>query len=343
MERCLQLAEMGAGAVSPNPMVGAVLVHKDRIIGEGYHRQYGQAHAEVNCINSVSEQDRPLIRESTLFVSLEPCAHYGKTPPCSQLIIREQIPKVVIACTDPFAAVNGEGIRQLQAAGITVVTGICREAAEDLNRRFFTFHRYQRPWIILKWAQTADGFIAGTTDERLLISGMAANRLVHKWRSEEDAILVGARTAIKDDPQLTNRYWPGKSPVRLVLNSNNDLPAELHLLDRKVPTVIFNQKEEKAEAALIRKKLDENTPVIPQLMKALYDMRIQSVIIEGGAATLGHFISEGFWDEARVITNTTLLSGNGLPAPVLSQATAVNEMQLETDSIIFYRHKRLTT
>ena len=243
MQRCLQLAAMGAGHTAPNPMVGAVLVYADRVIGEGFHRQYGGPHAEVNCINSVTKDDLPLLAKSTLYVSMEPCSHFGKTPPCTDLIIEKKIPTVVIACRDGYHKVNGKGIEKLRAAGINVIVGILEREALELNKRFFTFHQHQRPYIILKWAQSKDGKVAplnlpagrqvphsgGNLEQskgkRLLISNEVTDRLVHKWRSEEAAILVGTNTALQDDPALTTRFWPGRDPVRLVIEMELKLPC----------------------------------------------------------------------------------------------------------------------
>ena len=224
MYRCLQLAGKGAGHVAPNPMVGAVLVHNDRILGEGYHQVYGQAHAEVNCINSVLPDDVPLIPDSTLYVSLEPCAHFGKTPPCADLIIKKQIRKVVIGCRDPFKEVDGKGIERLKAAGIEVISGVLEAACTDLNKRFFTFHTFNRPYVILKWAESANGKISGSGNERVFISNAWTNTLVHKWRSEESAIAVGTNTAMLDNPFLTTRLWPGRNPVRILLDKKLIIP-----------------------------------------------------------------------------------------------------------------------
>ncbi len=237
MHRCLELARLGAGYVAPNPMVGAVLLHEGRIIGEGWHKEYGKAHAEVNCINAVKESERQFISQSTLYVSLEPCAHHGKTPPCTDLIIRHKIPRVVIGCRDSFKEVDGKGIEKLKAAGIEVETAVLEQECRELNKRFFTFHTKQRPYIILKWAQTSDGFIAplippkvGISEpqtQRLFISNEYSNILVHQWRSEEAAIMVGTNTALLDNPELTTRLWPGPSPVRLVIDLNLRLPDSL--------------------------------------------------------------------------------------------------------------------
>ncbi|HJW16280.1 MAG TPA: bifunctional diaminohydroxyphosphoribosylaminopyrimidine deaminase/5-amino-6-(5-phosphoribosylamino)uracil reductase RibD, partial [Flavisolibacter sp.] len=246
MARCLQLAQLGAGNVAPNPMVGAVLVYNDAIIGEGYHEKYGAAHAEVNCINSVIDGERHLISQSTLYVSLEPCAHFGKTPPCADLIVKLKIPKVVIGCRDPFVQVDGKGIEKLLAAGVEVTTGILEKECKELNKLFFTFHTLHRPYIILKWAQTSDGKIAYPTlrkkssspVSRLFITNAYTNRLVHKWRSEQMAILVGTNTAMHDDPSLNTRLWPGNSPVRLVIDKELALPPGLKLFDGSIPTIV---------------------------------------------------------------------------------------------------------
>lgn len=337
MKRCLELAAKGKGTVAPNPMVGSVLVYKDRIIGEGYHQQYGKAHAEVNCINAVQEEDRPLISQSILYVSLEPCAHFGKTPPCADLIIEKKIPHVVIACRDPFKEVDGKGIERLKAAGIKVEVGILEKEATELNERFFTFHTLRRPYIILKWAQTADGKIAGNGTDRLLISNELTNRLVHKWRSEEASILVGTKTALADNPALTNRLWTGPSPIRIVIDRYLTLPASLQLFDDRVKTIIFNiiRYEEKGNCVFYQVKDGEN--ILPQIMQALYDMKIQSVIVEGGPALQQSFINDGLWDELRIITNTTMRIGEGLPAPSLPNAQLIDQQFLLNDSIQTYK------
>ena len=340
MHRCLELAQLGAGYVAPNPMVGAVLVHEGRIIGEGWHKEYGKAHAEVNCINAVKESDRQFISQSTLYVSLEPCAHYGKTPPCTDLIIRHKIPKVVIGCRDPFKEVDGKGIEKLKAAGIEVETAVLEEECRELNKRFFTFHKKQRSFIILKWAQTADGFIAGDDSKRILISNEFSNRLVHKWRSEEAAIMVGTNTALRDDPALTTRLWPGPSPVRLVIDMNLRLPGSLKVFDGSERTIVFNTIKEDEKPNLSFIKLDKEKQFVPQLMDVLYRLPLQSVLVEGGAALLQTFIESGVWDEARVIVNGELSIGNGLPAPVLKNEQLVMEEKNSTDTISYFRNSK---
>lgn len=340
MHRCLELAQLGAGHVAPNPMVGAVLVHEGRIIGEGWHKEYGKAHAEVNCINEVKESDRQFISHSTLYVSLEPCAHFGKTPPCTDLIIRHKIPKVVIGCRDPFKEVNGRGIEKLKAAGLEVETGVLEEECRELNKRFFTFHTRQRPYIILKWAQTADGFIAGDSSKRIHISNEFTNRLVHRWRSEEAAIMVGTNTVLSDDPELTTRLWPGPSPVRLVIDMNLRLPGSLKIFDGSVKTIVFNTSREEERGNLSFVKMDKEKLFMPQLMNALFNLSLQSVLVEGGAALLQTFIESGVWDEARVIVNGELSIGEGLPAPVLKNQQLVSKEQISTDTVSYFRNTK---
>jgi len=339
MQRCLELAVLGAGSVAPNPVVGAVLVYDGRVIGEGYHRQYGEAHAEVNCINSVLKENEKYISKSTLYVSLEPCAHFGKTPPCADLIIENKIPNVVIGCKDSFAAVNGKGIEKLEAAGVNVIVGILEKEAIELNRRFFTFHQKQRPYIILKWAQSNDGRIAGAGSSRVLISNEFSNRLVHKWRSEEASILVGTNTALQDDPALTTRLWPGKNPVRIVIDKELKLPAHLKLLDGRVKTIVFNYARQEDKGLLSYQQLDKEKDILPQILSALHSQNIQTVIVEGGTKLLQSFIDEGLWDEARVITNSTLNMGKGLAAPVLKNNILVEEQMIENDVVSVWRVK----
>jgi diaminohydroxyphosphoribosylaminopyrimidine deaminase/5-amino-6-(5-phosphoribosylamino)uracil reductase len=335
MRRCLRLAALGRGSVAPNPMVGSVLVHEGRIIGEGWHREYGQAHAEVNCIASVRVEDRPLIPYSTLYVSLEPCAHYGKTPPCASLILEQKIPRVVVGCRDPFGQVNGKGIEMLQSAGVEVVTGVLEDECRALNKRFFTFHTLHRPYVLLKWAQTADGKIANEDYSRVLISHEQSNRLVHKWRSEEMAILVGTNTALFDDPELTTRLWPGSNPTRLVVDMDLRLPSSLKLFNGSVRTIVFNKHRHDEKDNVSWYQVTDDVSLAAQVMNALYQLKIQSVMIEGGAYLLQSFIDEGVWDEARIITNEGLVLGNGLPAPVLKNYRIVASEKLGPDGISF--------
>lgn len=336
MYRCLELAEKGAGYVAPNPVVGAVLVHNGRIIGEGYHRQYGHAHAEVNCINSVNTEDKSKIKDAVLYVSLEPCAHFGKTPPCTDLIIANKIPEVVIGCHDPFKEVDGKGIKNLQAAGVNVRYGILEKECQQMNKRFFTYHTQHRPYIILKWAETGDRKIAATGTERLFISNDQTNRLVHKWRSEEASILIGTNTALLDDPELTTRHWEGPSPVRLVVDMELKLPLSLKIFNDKQKTIVFNTIKHEENGHLNFCQVTEDVNLVLQIVNALYQMKIQSVIVEGGAQLLQSFIDEGMWDEARVIKNENLIIQHGLAAPELPVRGARQEMRIVSDRIHTY-------
>jgi diaminohydroxyphosphoribosylaminopyrimidine deaminase/5-amino-6-(5-phosphoribosylamino)uracil reductase len=319
MQRCLELAALGAGNVSPNPMVGAVIVHLDKIIGEGYHQKYGHAHAEVNAVNDALNNypnAAELFKQSTIYVSLEPCAHYGKTPPCADLIIKYQIPHVVVGCRDPFAQVNGKGIEKLQQAGIEVTVGVLEQECRDLNKRFFTRVQKQRPYIILKWAQTANGYFAPADGSQQWITGPEAKKLVHRWRSEEDAILVGKNTARIDNPQLNTRLWPGKSPKRVVIDRNLELDPNLHLFDNSVETFVFNAIKTDVQEKTKYIALEDFERFVPQyILFQLYLQDVQSIIIEGGAHTLNNFIEAGLWDEARIFTGEMLLPA-GIKAPV---------------------------
>jgi diaminohydroxyphosphoribosylaminopyrimidine deaminase / 5-amino-6-(5-phosphoribosylamino)uracil reductase len=344
MHRCLQLARLAGGLVAPNPMVGAVLVHDDRIIGEGYHQKYGEAHAEVNCLNSVKQEHRHLIERSVMYVSLEPCAHYGKTPPCADLIVRNKIPKVVIGCRDPFVQVDGKGIEKLKAAGVEVVQGLLEQECRELNKRFFTFHTQHRPYVILKWAQSGNHKIANQDYSRVLISNGLTNRIVHQWRSEVMAIAVGTNTALHDNPELSTRLWPGKNPIRIVVDLHLRLPRSLKLLDGSIPTLVFNCKEHTIENPKLSLQngvhyyqVTEDVSLVHQMLNALYGLNIQSVLIEGGAYLLQSFIEEGMWDEARVITNEDLIIGNGLPAPVLQQHRLVHTEDFLSDAVRTYQ------
>lgn len=314
MQRCLQLAALGLGKTSPNPMVGAVIVHNGQIIGEGYHHLYGQPHAEVNAINSV--KDKELLKESTIYVNLEPCSHFGKTPPCADAIIRYGIPKVVIGSIDYHDKVNGNGVRKLREAGVEVVENVCEADCEELNKRFFTFHQQHRPYIILKWAQTRDGFMDidrnGSETTSYWITNPALKVLVHKWRSEEDAILVGYNTMRNDRPQLTTREYPGKDPQRFVMQRGTDVIADLP----------YTPLSEKAEEAI----------------QQLYNLKIQSVIIEGGKKTLEKFLEIGLWDEARILVGNQTWS-KGLKAPIIPE-TPEKTVQID-DNLLMYVRRHL--
>jgi diaminohydroxyphosphoribosylaminopyrimidine deaminase/5-amino-6-(5-phosphoribosylamino)uracil reductase len=336
MHRCIQLAQLGAGNVSPNPMVGAVLVYNDKIIGEGYHQKYGEAHAEVNCIASVRKENEHLIATSILYVSLEPCAHFGKTPPCADLIINRYIPKVIVGCRDPFDQVNGKGIEKLQHSGIEVVTNVLEAQCKELNKRFFTFHTQQRPYIILKWAQSKNQRIANADFSRVHISNEISNRLVHKWRSEEAAIMVGTNTALQDDPALNNRHWTGKNPVRLVMDMNLHLPASLKIFDRQQPTIILNGIKNEEHENLVYIKLSNDQSLVKQVINCCYNLKLTSILIEGGNKLAQSFINENCWDEARVIENSNLIIDNGLRAPLLSNQKLIKTEMIFTDVGSYY-------
>lgn len=333
MQRCIRLALQGAGRVSPNPMVGAVLVHQDRIIGEGWHKEYGQAHAEVNCIHSVTPEDRHLITKSTIYVSLEPCAHFGRTPPCADLIIQQKIPKVVIGCTDTFSEVSGRGIKKLEQAGIAVITAVLEKECRWLNRRFFTRQEQCRPYIILKWAQSADGFIAPEQGKRVMLSNHFSQKLVHKMRSEEDAILVGYNTALQDNPRLNNRYGSGPQPLRVVIDPNLALPQHLHLFDQSQPTLVLNHLKNEEQENLNFIKKDSQQDIARQVINHL--PKINSLIVEGGHKTLQQFIDAGIWDEAFVFRTPHLLE-SGTAAPLLQQAILQEQYSLQTDILNHY-------
>lgn len=340
MRRCLSLAKLGSGRVSPNPMVGAVLVYDNMIIGEGYHQAYGHPHAEVNCLESVSEENKCLINKSTLYVSLEPCSHFGKTPPCTDLIIKYQVPKVIIGCRDIYKEVNGMGIEKLKNDGVMFEEDVLKNECSELNKRFFTRHGKLRPYIILKWSESRNGMMAGGKDTRTFISNEFSNRLVHKWRSEESAILVGANTAIKDNPSLTVRLWPGMNPVRVVIDPQLRLPGSLKIFDGSVRTIIFNCiKEEPGDMISYYKAAPLN--MVHTIVNGLYNLDIESVMIEGGAATLNFFLEEGLWDEARIIQNTSLVVNNGLKAPALAGAVMIDKEVLGTDLVYYYINPHL--
>jgi diaminohydroxyphosphoribosylaminopyrimidine deaminase/5-amino-6-(5-phosphoribosylamino)uracil reductase len=339
MWRCLQLAKLGAGNVAPNPMVGAVLVYNDTIIGEGYHMQYGQAHAEVNCINSVKEADKDLIKQSTLYVSLEPCNHFGKTPPCADLIVKNNIPHVVIACKDPFEAVNGSGIKKMKAAGIKVTEAVLEKEATDLNKRFFTFHTKKRPYIFLKWAQSADHKIAKHNFEAVKISNDITKRLVHKMRSREAAILVGTNTALHDNPALTNRLWAGKNLTRIVLDRFLKLPTHLNIFDDSAPTIIINTGKQAEHGNVLFYKINEKENIIKPILDCLFNLKLTSLIVEGGAMLLQSFIDAGMWDETIMIANDEINIDDGIDAPHLKNEHLINTEKILSDTIRTYSNK----
>lgn len=321
IQRCIQLARCGAVGAPPNPMVGAVIVHDDKIIGEGYHRRCGGPHAEVNAIRSV--QDESLLKESTIYVSLEPCSHYGKTPPCADLIIEKQIPRVVVGCMDPFAKVNGQGIRKLRDAGIEVVVGVLEKECLELNKRFITFHQQHRPFITLKWAQSEDGFMDAErepNEEPVNFSTTFTQTLVHQMRAMHQAIMVGTKTVLMDNPTLTTRLWEGPNPLRVTIDRKGVLPESVNLKDGKIPTVIYQ------------------TGDIKEILDDLYKRGIQSLMVEGGAQLLQHFMDEGLWDEARVEVAPFVL-GNGVFAPKMRNAEFLQETLLDKRKILNYRRE----
>lgn len=338
MTRCLALAKKGQGQVAPNPMVGAVLVHNGKIIGEGFHQKYGEAHAEVNCINDALQNAPGLISSSILYVSLEPCAHFGKTPPCADLIVQHKIPRVVVACRDSFEEVNGRGVEKLKSAGIEVTEGVLEREAIELNKRFFTFHNLQRPYIVLKWAQTADGFMALGGKSRLLISNEITNRLVHKWRTEETAISIGANTAVADDPLLDSRLWPGKAPVKIIIDPNLTCSESLRMFQQGEQVIVANVIRSSDDGKVVYLKANHGD-FLQEIIAQLYEKKISSILVEGGRQTLRSFIDAGLWDEARVITNTNLTVGSGLRSPELLNAEKVNEQFILNDRIEFFKNR----
>ena len=336
MQRCLDLAQKGMGAVAPNPIVGAVLVHENRIIGEGWHQQFGGPHAEVHCIQSVANEDKQFIFQSTLYVSLEPCNHYGKTPPCSDLIIQSQIKKVVIACTDPFEKVNGSGIKKLEDNKVEVITGILEKEAIQLNKRFFIFHQQQMPYVILKWAESADGFIAKPQGKPVKISNHITDKLVHKWRSEEAAIIVGTNTVLNDNPSLTTRNWQGKNPLRIYIDKRLRVDAKYKILDNSTDTLILNLEKNEKVGVIEFVMIHEEVRLVEELLQLLYKKGIQSLIVEGGSKLLQSFIEKNLWHEARVIKNTELIIQEGISSPTLKNNIRFKQESIRNDEINYY-------
>ncbi len=338
MQRCLQLAQLAEGNTYPNPMVGSVVVHNGRIIGEGYHRKSGEPHAEVNAVHSV--KDKSLLKESTLYVNLEPCAHYGKTPPCSKLIIDHHIPKVVIGCIDSFSEVSGKGVAMMEAEGIEVISGVLEAESLELNRRFFTYHNKKRPYIILKWAETLDGFIdIERTQENYgqptWITNEWARRAVHKQRSTEQAILVGTYTAIKDNPSLTLRDWSGIQPLRCVIDKKCQLDESSKLLDGSCATVVYNCEQSKIDGLTEYVKVNEEE-VQDQLLTDLWQRGVQSVIVEGGQATLQHLIASNLWDEAHQYVGDVVFKA-GIPAPKV-KGTFIRQESFGSSKLLVHRN-----
>lgn len=338
MKRCLELAKNGLGTTYPNPMVGSVIVCNGKIIGEGSHQKAGGPHAEVHAVNSV--KDKSLLKKSTIYVSLEPCSHFGKTPPCCDLIIANEIPNVVVGTVDPNVKVAGNGILKLQASGKNVTVGILEAECRELNKRFFTFHQKKRPYIILKWAQSADGLIAPkakSEQKPVWISNVYSRQLVHKWRSEEQAILVGTQTVVDDNPTLNVRDWAGENPVRIVIDKNNRISKESHIFDNQAKTIVVCDSEMHAESdPIIFKSIDFEGNIAEQIAAVLFVENLQSVIVEGGGKTLQTFIDSGFWDEARVFTSKTVLT-QGVQAPVLNAALK-HKYSVGSDELLIFRN-----
>ncbi len=335
MRRCLTLAKMGEGRVQPSPLVGAILVYNNRIISEGYHEIFGGTHAEANAINKLQRQE--LLKESSLYVNLEPCSHFGKTPPCVNLIISSKIPKIFIGCKDPNPLVSGQGIKLLLEAGLDIRVGVLEQECFWLNRKFLTFHEKKRTYITLKWAQSADGFIdvvrnADASSVPTWITNQPAKQLVHKWRSEQMAIMAGTNTILYDNPRLTVREWPGKNPLRVVIDRVLRLPAENYVFDKSIPTIVITEKEKKSEENLEFCKIEfnENTP--EKILGILYRKNIQSVLIEGGAMLLQTFIDKGLWDEARVFYGKIEFR-QGIYAPVIKNYFMAEETNIGNNKL----------
>ncbi|WP_040253687.1 bifunctional diaminohydroxyphosphoribosylaminopyrimidine deaminase/5-amino-6-(5-phosphoribosylamino)uracil reductase RibD [Psychroserpens mesophilus] len=322
----MDIAINGLGITAPNPMVGAVIVHNDKIIGEGYTSAYGGNHAEVNAIHSV--KNKALLKQATLYVTLEPCSHFGKTPPCSDLIIKHQIPNVVIGCIDDNPEVSGKGIAKLKASGCNVTVGILEAECKSHHKRFFTFHNKKRPYIILKWAETSDGFIAPATKDKkepVWITNTFSRQLVHKWRAEEQAILVGTNTVLEDNPSLTVRDWSGKHPIRVVIDKTNALPKNYSVFDNKSETLIISENE-----------VNFNKPLAQEICHFLHSKNITSVIVEGGLKTLQSFIDENLWDEARIFTGTSKFA-TGIKAPNFT-GKLLSEVSIIDDTLTYYKN-----
>ena len=336
--RCIELAKNGFGTTYPNPMVGSVIVYNGQIIGEGWHQKAGEPHAEVNAIRSV--KDLSLLDKATIYVSLEPCSHFGKTPPCCDLIIKNKIPNVVIGTVDSNIKVAGNGIKRLKEAGANVIVGVLEKECYELNQRFFTFHEKKRPYIIVKWAETQDGFIAPLTKNEqkpVWITNPYSRQLVHKWRTEEQAILVGTQTVIDDNPKLNARDWEGNNPIRVVIDQNNRIPETAHVLDNQVKTILFSKNKNTVSSEnTIFEVIDFQENIAQQIVERLYQHQIQSVIIEGGAQIIQTFIDANLWDEARVFIGNNKF-GNGIKAPVLNNTPSKKE-KIGTDELLIIRN-----
>lgn len=339
IQRCLELAQNGLGSTYPNPMVGSVIVHRGKIIGEGWHQKAGEPHAEVNAINSV--KNKSLLTKSTIYVSLEPCSHFGKTPPCSDLIIQHKIPTVIIGTVDPNDKVAGKGIEKLQKAGIKVKVGVLEKECRELNKRFFTFHTKKRPYIILKWAESADGFLSPLNKKEqkpVWITNVYARQLVHKWRTEEQAILVGTKTVLDDNPQLNARDWFGKNPIRIILDRSGKISEDYAVKKGSQKTIILTEQEilTKDENCIYENLIfGEQLP--EKISNLLYQYQIQSVIVEGGRQTLQSFIDDDLWDEARIFKGNIILH-QGTKAPILKGEIVVKQKSIKDELIIIKSH-----
>ena len=338
MRRALELALLGLNKARPNPMVGCVIVYNGKIIGEGWHRQYGGPHAEVNAVNAVA--DKSLLSKSKVYVTLEPCSHFGKTPPCADFLLEHGIKSVFICNTDPNLLVAGRGIRKLLDAGCEVHVGLLEEEGLALNKRFFTFHQQKRPFIVLKWAETVDGFIAKPNYEPTAISGDLARKLVHKWRTEEQAIMVGTNTALFDNPHLTAREWSGNSPIRIVMDKDLRLPSHLHLFDKNQPTLVYNYHRHEQTTHLEYIKVQPAANLVEQILHDLYQRGVQSVLVEGGSILLNHFLNEQSWDEIRVLRSTQQLQV-GVKAPVIPITGLTEKITIGDDELFMYSKAHL--
>ena len=340
IKRCIELAQNGFGRTYPNPMVGSVIVYEDKIIGEGWHKKAGAPHAEVNAIRSV--KDKSLLKKATIYVSLEPCSHFGKTPPCCDLIIANEIPNVIIGTVDPNEKVAGNGIKKLIAAGANVSVGVLEDECNELNKRFFTFHQKKRPYIILKWAESQDGFLApekvvDQDRKPIWITNQYSRQLVHKWRSEEQAILVGTQTVIDDNPKLNVRDWSGNNPVRVILDQNNRVSTDSFIFDDTVKTIVVTKSENNLSTEnTIFESIDFNQNFIPQVLDILYKNQIQSIIIEGGLKTLQTFIDQNFWDEARIFIGEPTFE-KGTKAPII-QKKNISKTYILNDELLNIRN-----
>ena len=338
IKRCIELAKNGLGTTYPNPLVGCIIVNENKIIGEGWHKKSGQAHAEVIAIESV--QNKKLLSSSTLYVSLEPCSHFGKTPPCADLILKYKIPNVVIGTIDPNSKVAGKGIQKLKDSGVNVTFGILEKECNELNKRFFTFHRKSRPFIILKWAESSDGFISPknrSEEKPVWISNEYSRQLVHKWRSEEQAILVGTQTIIDDNPSLTVRDWTGENPIRVIIDKENNVDSSKNVFDNQAKAIVFSSKEVTSNSETIQNiKIDFDINSTQTIVEKLYENNIQSIIIEGGRKTIQSFIDANIWDEARVFNGEIKLH-DGTKAPEFKKAI-YSKSYLKKDTLLTYRN-----